>query len=58
MRRAAADRNNSEATAESPKSDYKMGFSHAELAPLTKMSLEQLQTLPCSSDLNKKYFSL
>jgi hypothetical protein len=36
MRRAAADRNNSAATAESPKSDHKMGFSQAESAPLTK----------------------
>jgi hypothetical protein len=36
MRRAAADRNNSAATAESPKSDHKMGFSQAESAQLTK----------------------
>jgi hypothetical protein len=36
MRRAAADRNDGEATAESPKSDHKMESSQAELAPLTK----------------------
>jgi hypothetical protein len=36
MRRAATDRNGGEATAESPKSDHKMGFLQAELAPLTK----------------------
>jgi hypothetical protein len=35
MRRAGADRNNSEATAESPKSDHKMGFSQAELVLLS-----------------------
>jgi hypothetical protein len=58
MRRATADRNNRAATAESPKSDHKVGFRR----PSQRSSQNVSRTIADASMLNrleqKKYFSL